>query len=133
LLDQITDPEASFTGDGAYDRTAVYTAVHEHSSEASVVIPPRADAVPSDTAATAPTQRDRHIQAIAATGRMAWQRDSAYNRRARVEGQIGRWKQVMGGGLLFHTNAAQATEVVVAAEVLNRMLDLGRPKSVRVA
>jgi hypothetical protein len=37
-------------------------------------------------------QRDCHIQAIAGKGRMAWQRDSGYNEKARVEGQIGRWK-----------------------------------------
>ena len=66
-------------------------------------------------------------------GRMAWQRDSHYNQRARVEGQIGRWKHVIGEGLRFHTDEAQATEVAIAVEVLNRMLDLGRPISVRVA
>lgn len=53
--------------------------------------------------------------------------------RARVEGQIGRWKQVIGGALLFHTDAAQATEVAIAAAVLNRMFDLRRPEAVRVA
>jgi len=87
----------------------------------------------SDSADTATTQRDRHLQTIAETGRMAWQRSSGYNTRARVEGQIGRWKQIIGPALRFHTDEAQATEVAIAAEVLNRMLDLGRPKSVRVA
>ncbi|WP_454019710.1 IS5 family transposase [Azospirillum sp. Marseille-Q6669] len=133
LLDQITDPVASFTGDGAYDRPAVYATVHERHPQAAVVTAPRADAVLSDMAATAPIQRDRHIQAIAVTGRMAWQRDSAYNRRARVEGQIGRWTQVIGDGRRFHTVKAQVTEVAIAAEVLNRMRDLGRPEAVRVA
>ena len=50
-----------------------------------------------------------------------------------MEGQIGRWKQVIGGALRFHSDEAQATEVAIAAEVLNRMLDLGRPNSVRIA
>ena len=50
-----------------------------------------------------------------------------------MEGQIGRWMQVIGDGLRFHTDAAQATEVMIAAEVLNHMLDLGRPESVRIA
>ena len=39
----------------------------------------------------------------------------------------------IGPALRFHTDAAQATEVAIAAGVLNRMLDLGRPESVRVA
>jgi hypothetical protein len=43
-----------------------------------------------------------------------------------------RWKQVIGDGLRFHSDEARATEVAVAASVLNRMLDLGSP-NVRVA
>jgi hypothetical protein len=35
--------------------------------------------------------------------------------------------------LRFHIDAAQAAEIAIAVEVLNRMLDLGRPNSVRVA
>jgi hypothetical protein len=101
--------------------------------DARMVAPPRADAVLSDTAATAPTPRDQHIQAIADQGRLAWQKQSGYNRRALVEGQIGRFKQVIGPMLRFHTAEAQATEIAIAVEVLNRMLDLGRPNSVRVA
>ena len=123
----------SLTGDGAYDRNGVYADVDERHPKAAVIVPPRRDAVPSETAATAPTQRDHHIQAINECGRMAWQRDSGYNVRARVEGQIGRWKRVIGDSLRFHTDEAQVAEVAIAVEVLNRMLDLGRPNSVRVA
>ena len=96
-------------GDGGYDRTGVYTALDERHPDAKVVVPPRADAVLSATADTEPTQRDRHIQAIAGKGRMAWQRDSGYNQRARVEGQFARWKQVIGDGLRFHSDQARAT------------------------
>lgn len=99
LLDQIADPVELFLGDGGYDRTGVYTTLDERHPAATVVIPPRADAVLSATAEAEPTQRDGHIQAIAGKGRMAWQRDSGYNERARVEGQIARWKQVIGEGL----------------------------------
>jgi hypothetical protein len=133
LLDQITEPVEVFMGDGGYDRTNVYTALDERHPDVMVIVPPRADAVLSATADTNPTQRDRHIQAITGKGRMAWQRDSGYNERARVEGQCARWKQVIGDGLRFHSDQARATEVAVAASVLNRMLDLGCPSSVRVA
>ncbi len=107
--------------------------MHGRQPGAAVVVPPRIDAVLSDTAETAPSQRDRHIQAIVESGRMAWQRDTGYDARAKVEGQIGRWKRVIGDALRFHTDQAQVTEVAVAAEALNRMFDLGRPDSVRVA
>src|SRR5215210_1918707 len=56
LLDRIDGPVASFTGDGAYDRDDVYAEVAARYPAAVVVVPPRANAVPSDTAETAPTQ-----------------------------------------------------------------------------
>ena len=95
LLDQVAGPITSFTGDGAYDRDDVYDAVAERHPEAAVIVPPRATAVPSDTANTAPTQRDRHLKQIAERGRMGWQKNSGYNRRALAEGAIGRYKRVM--------------------------------------
>ena len=80
LLDQVTDPLASFTGDGAYDRADVYAAVAARHPEAAVVVPPRRDAVPSDTAETTPTQRDRHLRSITERGRMGWQKASGIPR-----------------------------------------------------
>jgi hypothetical protein len=133
LLDQITDPVELFLGDGGSDRTGVYTTLDQRHPAAVIVVPPRADAVLSATADIEPTQRDRHIQAITGKGRMVWQRDSGYNERARVEGQFARWKQVIGDGLRFHSDQARTTEVTIAAQVLNRRLDLGCPNSVRVA
>ena len=133
LLDQVAGPVASVTGDGGYDQESVYADVAARHPDAAVVVPPRTTAVPSDTAATAPTQRDRHLQHIAEHGRMAWQKASGYTTRARVEAAIGRWKQVIGDGLRAHTDERRATEVAVAVYVLNRMLDLGRPEYVRVA
>jgi hypothetical protein len=71
LLDQVTDPVASFTGDGAYDQDAVYATVAERHPDAAVIVPPRTTAVPSGAAETAPTQRDRHLPCITEKGRMA--------------------------------------------------------------
>jgi hypothetical protein len=56
-----------------------------------------------------------------------------YNRRALAEATIGRFKRVIGDGLRSRTDQRQATEMTVAVAVLNRMLELGRPKSVRIA
>src|SRR3954449_9348264 len=133
LLDQVTGPVASVAGDGAYDQEGVYASVAERHPEAAVIVPPRATAVPSKTAETAPTQRDQHLQLIAEHGRMGWQKASGYNRRALAEATIGRFKRVIGDGLRSRTDQRQATEMNVAVVVLNRMLELGRPKSVRIA
>ena len=64
---------------------------------------------------------------------MGWQRASGYGWRALVECDISRWKRVIGDGLRFQTDKHQATEVAIAADVLNRMLELGRPEYVRIA
>jgi hypothetical protein len=133
LLDQVDGQIASFTGDGAYDQDGVYASVAERHPEAAVIVPPRATAVPRDPAATAPTQRDRHLQLIAEKGRMGWQKGSGYTKRARAEATIGRFKRVIGDGLRSRTDQRRATEMDVAVHVLNRMLELGRPTYVRIS
>jgi Transposase DDE domain len=133
LLDQITGPLTSFTGDGAYDREDVYGAVAERHPEAAVIVPPRSNAVPSATAETAPTRRDRHLALITERGRIGWQKTSGYTRRALAESAISRFKRVIGDALRSRTQRRQATEMAIAVTVLNRMLELGRPESVRIA
>ena len=148
LLDQVTRPIASVTGDGAYDRDDVYGSIAERHPNAAVIVPPRSTAVPSPAAETAPTQRDRHLQLITERGRMGeapgsrasargwqggWQRTSGYNWRALVEADIGRFKRVIGDALRARTGRRRATEVDIAVCVLNRMLELGRPEYLRLA
>jgi len=133
LLDQVGGPLAWFTADGAYDQDGVAASVAARHPAAAIIVPPRSNAVPSDTAETAPTQRDGHLQHITAHGRMARQKTSGYTKRARAETGMSRFKQVIGDGLRSHTDERQATEVEVAVHVLNRMLESGRPNSVRIA
>jgi hypothetical protein len=98
-----------------------------------VVVSPRKGAVPSGAAAAAPTQRDRHLQLIAERGRLGWQKASGYNRRALAEVAISRYKRVIWDMLRSRTDLGRATKVAIAVQVLNRMLELGRPESVRIA
>jgi IS5 family transposase len=132
LLDQVGNPIASFTADGAYDQDRAYNAVAERHPEAEVIVPPRSNATFSTSAGTAPTRRDQHIQEIAEHGRMGWQKSTHYNVRAKVEAAIGRYKQVIGDTLRSRTGKTEATEVAIAAAALNRMLGLGRPSYVRI-
>ena len=62
----------------------MYDGVMARHPGTKVIVPPRSSAVPSETAETAPTQRDRHLQLVAARGRMCWQKASGYNDRALV-------------------------------------------------
>jgi len=141
LLDQVVGPVVSFTADGTYDQEVVSAAVAVRHPDAAIIVPPRSTAVPSATAKTEPTQRDRHLGSIAEHGRAAWQRASDYTTRARAEAGAARFKRVIGdvrrtsrfGGLRSRTDRRRTTEVDVAVHALNRMLELGRPISVRIA
>src|SRR3954463_12929423 len=133
LLDQVAEPVACVTADGAFDQDRVYADVAEGHPDGDVIVPPRSTAVPSATAETVPTQRDRHLQLIAEKGRMGWQKATGYNARARAEAAISRYKRVIGDGLHSRTDRRRATEVNVGVHALNRMLELGRPESVRIA
>ncbi|MEA2729827.1 MAG: hypothetical protein QOF70_4302, partial [Acetobacteraceae bacterium] len=77
--------------------------------------------------------RDRHLRMIAERGRMAWQKASGYDLRAKVEATIGRYKRVIGDALRSPTDETEATEVALAAAALNRTLGLGRPNYLRIA
>ena len=64
---------------------------------------------------------------------MGRQRVPGHNWRALVEADVSRRKRLIRNGLRSRADGRQATEVAVAADVLNRMLDLGRPEHVRIA
>jgi hypothetical protein len=104
LFDQIANPIASFTADGAYDQDPVTQAVGERHPGAAVIVPPRIGAVASASAGIEPTQRDRHLQMISERGRMARQKAGGYNLRAKVEASIGRYKRVIGDALRSRTD-----------------------------
>jgi hypothetical protein len=133
LLDQLAEAPASFTADGAYDRSAVLDAVLARNPDAKFIVPPCKGAVAGPTAATSPTQRDRHVLWVEEHGRMNWQKASGYNKRSMVEATMSRYKRVMGDTMKSRDDARRVTEVVIAVKSLNRMRDLGQEICSRVA
>jgi transposase len=130
LLDQVKDQVAAVIADGAYDGQPVYDAVAANHPGAAIVIPPRSTAVAGQN--ENPTQRDRHLEAIAKHGRRGWQQQSGYGRRSLVETAMFRYKTIIGRRLHARTLSNQKTEARIACNVLNRMTSLGMPVSVRV-
>jgi hypothetical protein len=49
-----------------------------------------------------------------------------------VEADIGRWKRVIVEARHSKTTGRQATDTAIAVNVLNRMLELGRPNYVPI-
>jgi hypothetical protein len=124
FLDQVATRVASVIADAAYDGETVYDAVTDRHSEADIIIPPRATAVPSTSGAT---QRDQHIATIEKHGRIGWQRRSGYNRRSLVEAAMYRYKTVIGRRLFARTLSGQQVEATIGFNALNRMTSIGMP------
>ena len=80
--------------------------------------------------------RDRHLRVIAERGRMAWQKASGYHWRALVDAAISRLNRVVCDGLRFRSDRRRATEIAteiaIAVNILNRVLEPGRPEYVRL-
>jgi hypothetical protein len=133
LLDQISGPIASVTADGAYDGEPVYRTIAERDPAAAVIIPPRSTAVPSSTAETVPTQRDRHLRMIQERGRRGWQKAVNYGCRSLGEVAMMRYKTLIGRRLHARTLPTQKTEAAVGCKVINIMTHLGMPVSQPIA
>lgn len=131
LLDQIEAEIASVTADGAYDGAPTYATIFGHGPDIEVIIPPPVTAVLSTDAQHNPTRRDQHIAMIAAKGRLGWQKEADYGRRALVETTMGRYKASIGPKLHARSPAGQRAEAAAGVAVLNRMMSPGRPHSVR--
>jgi Transposase DDE domain len=129
LISQVERDIARFIGDGIYDQAPVYAAVETHAPGAQVIIPPRKDAVLSPSAMTTPSQRDQHLLVIEHEGRFAWKRTSGYYAQSQAENAFSRFKRTFGGGLRAKRDASQGREASLACQLLNRMLELGRPQS----
>ena len=135
LLEQVEGEIASVMADGAYDGEPVYRAIaaRQPQTAPSIVIPPRRSAILSPQADTDPSQRDSHIRFIQEHGRSAWRKATGHGRRSLVETAIGRYKALIGPRLRARTLANQQGEVALGSEVLNRMIRVAKPVSVRIA
>ena len=116
-----------FTADGAYDKTIVYDLLTKRGAE--VVVPPTRKARISKNDTNAARARNETVEAVRELGRRQWKKQSGYHQQARVENTFYRYKQLIGGRLRSRNIVAQATEVRLAINVLNRMLDLGAARS----
>ena len=97
-----------------------------------IVIPPRRSALSAGPTDGPWAQRDTALERIRQVGRREWQKESGYRQQARVENSFFRYKSVLGGGLKARHGKAQRREVAIGCHILNRMAELGRPKSCAV-
>ncbi len=134
LLEQIDDPVASVSADGAYDGVGVYEAAQEKGEGRAVrvLIPPGRNAQLSPRPSAALEERNRNIRSIRDLGRRDWQTRSGYSTRSLVENTVFRYKTIIGRRVRSRTFDGQRVEVQLASRILNRMTHLGMPDSYRV-
>jgi hypothetical protein len=121
-------------GDGAYDTINCREAVYELGG--NPVFPPDKNAVlqkknPLPSLKTR-DQAIRRIQELGDEGRALWKKEVGYHRRSRVETLMFRYKTLMGEKLASRNDWTQTTEVMIKLDVLNKMMELGMPKSYKV-
>ena len=78
-------------------------------------------------------QREAARERIREVGRREWQKESGYRQQARVENGFFRYKSVLGAGLKARKSDAQRREAMIGCHILNRMAELGKPKSYAAA
>ena len=135
MLEDVDQPIASASADGAYDRRPVYQAVQSHTPSANIAIPPRKDARiwQHGNSKAPPLPRDQNLRYIRKHGRRAWKRDSGYHRRSIAETTIFRLKTIFGDHLSARLTATQDVQVNLRCRALNIMTHLGMPESYMVA
>jgi hypothetical protein len=125
LIDEM-DEIASFTADAAYDTLAIYDAAAARGAE--VIVPPRIPA----TRSTRSCARDRTVRRLKKVGRRQWKKESGYHQQARAENTFLRYKSMIGDRLRARHPESQKAEALIACNILNRMFELGKPKSFAV-
>ncbi len=129
LLDQIPNDRRieRFTADGAYDQSSIYETFAELG--ARVVVPPVKTATPSRSSTRGAKARNRNINRVRRVGRRKWKKETRDHCQARAENTFFRYKRFFGGRLQARHPSNQQTEARLACNILNRMLELGAPKS----
>ena len=129
LIETVDGVLTSITGDPAYDTIAFYDAAGARGAH---VVVPQTKTARASRRRPRSSARDRTITKVKQIGRRRWKKESGYHRQARVENAFFRYKSIIGDRLRVRSPRAQVGEVVLACNVLNRMTDLGRPKSYSV-
>jgi hypothetical protein len=125
LLKQVEVPVERVYADGAYDSRQCYKAIHEQGARA--LIPPRKGSV--FWADEYLKDRNANLRQVEKLGATAWKRKVKYHRRSLVECAISRLKTIFSDRLRAREVERQTTEVLVRCLALNRMTELGMPKS----
>lgn len=122
-------------GDGAYDTVDCREMIYDMGGR-QVIPPPKSARVQRKIKIPALGERDeaiRRIKELGDEGRMRWKKETGYHRRSCIETCMSRYKRMLGDRISSRLEETQTTEIMIKLDILNRMMDLGMPKSCKVA
>jgi transposase len=114
--------------DSGYDSHQLYKNIENR--KGYPLIPPCSTAVVFSP--DAPTLRDKAVAYIQKKGYEAWYNKNNFGRRERVENTFYRIKTIFGRKLLSRKTPNQQAEEKIICSLLNKMTQLGMPKSVKI-
>ena len=129
LLDQVDEPIASVTADGAYDTVTCYDTILKR--QAKPIIPPRSNAVLWQENAIG-IARNHAVQGCRNLGWSQWKREVGYHQRSRVESKMFAFKR-LGQGVSSRCFNRQVVDLYIRVNIMNRFTQLGIAKTVAVA
>ena len=113
--------------DPAYDSNDIYDAAKNLG--AVVVVPPIKGARVNKSGSK---NRNKAVRRVKKVGRPKWKKEAGYHRQGKVENAFFRIKRIIGGRLRSRCPETQKTETTLACNILNRMFELGKPKSEKI-
>lgn len=134
MLKSVSDKNQikSFLGDGAYDKEKVRRQLWDN-GQIEQIIPPQHNAVKSKEDKPWLQSRDQTIEAIKQTDKKRWKQSAGYHKRSLSETAMYRYKTIIGDKLQSRKEPNQVAEATISCRILNEMILLAKPVSLKVA
>ncbi len=128
LLTSIKTKE--FLGDPGYDGENVYQLLRSKGIKPTIRPPNR---IPGNKPINLKTERDKTVEYQQNKGYQVWRVKNNYGRREKVENTFFRFKTAFGSQFLSRSNSNMQNEMTIKCQLLNKMLEIGRPISMHAA
>lgn len=116
--------------DPGYDSENMYQFLKSKGIKPTIRPPNR---IPESKANNLKTERDKAVQYQQEKGYQAWRVKNNYGRREKVENTFFRFKNSFGSQFLSRNDTNMKNEMTIKCQLLNKMFQIGRPISMRVA
>ena len=117
-------------GDPGYDGENIYQLLKAKGIKPTIRPPNHAKKIEF---AEIKTTREEAVDYQQTKGYQAWRVKNKYGRRERVENTFFRFKKSFGSEFLSRNDKNMNQEMIIKCKLLNRMLEIGRPITMRAA